>query len=240
MSRGRLLDRCSLVVPVGMRLLLVSDPPASASTLVRAIAGLTRPGRGRIEVAGLADPSRDGSARRLAFVGPEPGIHRWMTPREALELSARLLGLGPAVAAERIERALAWVGVAPAAARRPVSRGGAPLLQRTALAAALIADPEVLLLDDALRALETMERTRLLRLPGARHTIIIASRQPTSEAGLVTHVALLRSGRVALLAPVHDLEAAGLPLSRRGIDALAERGTAGVTGPTRREAAATR
>ena len=106
---------------------------------------------------------------------------------------------------------------------RPVRHGGPPLLQRTGLAAALLADPEVLLLDEPLRALEADERSRMLRLPGRRRTVVLASRYPASEAGHVSHVALLRHGRVVLLAPVADLEAAGLPLSVRGIDALAER-----------------
>jgi hypothetical protein len=57
--------------------------------------------------------------------------------------------------------------------------------------------------------------------------MVLASRYPASEAGLVSHVALLRGGRVAMLAAVADLEVAGLPLSARGIGALAERRTSG-------------
>ncbi len=145
-----------------------------------------------------------------------------MTPREALALSARLADLPPDEARIRTERALTWAGIRPAAADRAVRHGGPPLVQRTGLAAALIGDPEVLLLDEPMRALDTFERTRLLRLPGPRHTIVLASRYPASEAGLVSHVALLRNGRVALVAPIGDLERAGLPLSLRGITKLAE------------------
>jgi ABC-type sulfate/molybdate transport systems ATPase subunit len=90
------------------------------------------------------------------------------------------------------------------------------------LAAALIADPEVLLLDEPLRALEAEERARLLRLPGRRRTVVLASREPASEAGLASHVALLRAGRIAMLAPTSELDAASLPLSMRGILSLAE------------------
>jgi ABC-2 type transport system ATP-binding protein len=206
-----------------MRLLLVSDPEGSASALVRILAGLARPGRGRIEIAGLADGSAGGWARRIAHLGPEPGIHHWMTPREALELAARLLGLGSADGHRRVERALAWVRIAPEAMDRPVSRGGAPLLERTGLAVALIGDPEVLLLDEPLRSVESHERARMLRLPGKRRTVLLASRYPSSEAGLVTHVGLLADGRVRLVAPLGDLEAAGLPLTHRGITELAAR-----------------
>ena len=146
-----------------------------------------------------------------------------MTPREALELASGLLELPAAEAERRTGRALAWAQVPADALNRPVRRGGPPLLQRTGFAAALVADPEVLLLDEPLRAVDADERSRMLRLPGRRRTILIASRYPASEDGLVTHVALLRKGRVALVARVAELEAAGLPLSMKGIESLSDR-----------------
>lgn len=206
-----------------MRLLVVSEPEASGSSLLRILAGLSRPSRGRVEIAGLSDGSPAGYARRVAYLGPEPGIHRWMTPREALILAAGLLEVPASDAAARIERALAWARIPPEAIDRPVGRGGPPLLQRTGFAAALIGDPEVLLLDEPLRALESHERARLLRLPGRRRTILLASHYPASEEGLASHVAFLRRGRVALVARIGDLAASGQPLSTRGIAALADR-----------------
>ena len=240
LSRGRLVDRCTLSVPVGMRLLVVSEPEASASMLLRLLAGLSRPERGRVQIAGLSDPSVDGWARRVAYVGPEPGIHRWMTPREVLVLAAGLLELPTAQAARRIDRALAWSRITPDLVDRPVGRGGPPVAQRTSFAAALMADPEVLLLDEPLRALESHERSRLLRLPGRRRTIVIASRYPASEEGHATHVCLLRGGRVVLLARVGDLTDAGLALSMRGIAALADLRASGRTPEPARNAAAAR
>ena len=230
LSRRPLLDRCSLSVPVGMRLLIVGDPETSASMLLRVLAGLSRPTAGRVEIAGLRDPSSDGWGTRMAYLGPQPGIHGWMTPREALVLAGRLLDLPDAEAARRIDRAIAWARIPASMVIRPVRRGGPPLAQRVGLAAALVADPEVLLLDEPLRALESHERARLLRLPARRRTVVLASRYPASEVGLASHVALLRDGRVAMLARVADLEAAGLPLSMRGIVSLAElpQSTAGV------------
>jgi ABC-type multidrug transport system ATPase subunit len=85
----------------------------------------------------------------------------------------------------------------------------------------LLGDPEVVLLDEPLRALEPQDRVRLLRLPGDRRTVVLASRYPASEAGVVDQVALLQKGRVELHAPISVLEGLGLPLSMRGIETLA-------------------
>lgn len=233
-SRGRLLDRCAITVPVGTRLLLVAEPEASGSALLRVLAGLTRPDRGRVEIAGLEASAGEARARRVGYLGPEPGIRGWMTPREAVALAADLLGLSPGEAERQASVALDWARIPADQLDRPVSRGGPPLLQRTGLAAALLGDPEVVLLDEPLRAIEADERTRLLRLPGRRRTVILASRYPASEAGLVTHLALLRQGRVAMVARVAELEAAGLPLSSRGIGTLADlRAAAGSGEPGR-------
>ena len=231
LRRGRELDHCSLSVPPGARLLLVSDPDTTASTLLRVLAGLSRVRRGEIRIAGSRDATAEGWGRRVAYLGPDAGMHTWMTPVEALQLAGELLNLPRDEIGRRVERAIAWARIPPELASRPMRRGGVPLQQRTGLAAALIGDPEVLLLDEPLRALEARERFRLLRLPGRRRTIMLASRYPASEAGLVAHVAYLRDGRVELVAPVGALEEARLPLSHRGVAALAEMKSAGLPAP---------
>ena len=228
LCRGRELDHCSLSVPPGARLLLVSEPDSTASTLLRVLAGLWRAERGHIEIAGSDDPTTDGWARRVAYLGPDTGIHSWMTPVEALHLAGELLGLTADETARRVERAIAWTRIPAAAASQPMRRGGEPLQQRTGLAAALIGDPEVLLLDEPLRAIDAHERLPLLRLPGRRRTILLASRYPASEVGLMAHVAYLRDGRLELIAPVGALERAELPFSHGGIAALADMKAAGV------------
>jgi len=173
-------------------------------------------------MAGSTDASSAGWGRRVAYLGPDPGLYTWMTPTEALCLAGGLLDLPADETARRASRVLAWTGISLAAAAAPLSRGGAPLQQRTGLAAALIGDPEVLLLDEPLRALDEGERSRMLKLPDRRRTVLLASRHPASEAGHVEQVAYLRGGRVRLIAPIAALERAELPLSHRGIVALAE------------------
>jgi ABC-2 type transport system ATP-binding protein len=212
-----------LAVPVGARLLLVSRPESTAALLLRILAGLVRPAAGSISLAGLRrdDESTAGWRRRVAHVGAEPGIYPWLSPVEALFLAAGLAGLNGAEAEQRVDAAVEHFRLG-ADATRPISRGGPALAQRTALAAALLGDPEVLLLDEPLRALDPAERRRLLRLSRRRVTLLLASRYPASEEGLVNQVALIRDGRVDLHAAVEDLAAAELPLNTRGIEALAD------------------
>jgi ABC-2 type transport system ATP-binding protein len=230
-SSGRrwLLNGLDLRVPVGARLLLVSRPEESASALLRVLAGLVRPSAGMVLMAGLsrADDSAAGWARRVTYLPPEPGIYPWLSPNEALDLAARLAGYDRAERRRRIELAIERTRLG-SGVDRPISRGGRALAQKTSLAAAMLTEPDVLMLDEPLRSVEPLERGRLLRLPGRRTTVLLASRFPASESGLVTQVALLRDGRLALHVPLAELERAGLPSSLRGIEALADLRGAGL------------
>jgi ABC-type multidrug transport system ATPase subunit len=222
-GRRRLLDGVDLRVPVGARLLVVSDPEGAASLLLGILAGLVSPRRGQFELAGLskADDSPAGWRHRVAYLPPDGGFYPWLSPAEVLELAGRLAGHDRAERARRTDAAVERYRLG-AALHRPVSRGGPPLAQKVGLAAAMMGDPEILLLDEPLRALDDAERARLLRIPGRRRTVLLASRYPASENGLVDQVALIRGGRLALHARRDDLAAHELPLSMKGIVALAD------------------
>ena len=217
----RLLDDLTLVVGVGARLLVVSRPEQSASMLLRVLAGLSRVHRGTVRLAGVARPdsSAAGWARRVGYVGPEAGIYPWMTPREVLDLAGRIAEYEPSEIQRRIDRvAEAYqIGVY---LDQPIRRGGEPLAQRVGLASAMLTDPEVLLLDEPLRAIDAEERARLLTIPGRRRTVVIASRYPASESGIAKQLAFLSDGRLRVHAPIAELDKLGLALSQRGIDAF--------------------
>jgi ABC-2 type transport system ATP-binding protein len=219
----RLLDGLDLRVPVGARLLVVSDPDGAAALLLGILAGLVRANRGRLELAGLPrdDDSAAGWRRRVAYLPPDGGFYPWLSPAEVLELAGRLAGLERAERRWRIAAAVERYRLA-SFLDRPVSRGGPALAQKVGLAAALMGDPEVLLLDEPLRALDDPERGRLLDIPGRRLTVVLASRYPASEDGLVDRVALIRGGRLALDVRREELAEHELPLSMRGIAELAQ------------------
>jgi ABC-2 type transport system ATP-binding protein len=232
-GRGAGLRGIDLAVPVGARLLLVGQPESAASLLLRVLAGLARPAAGTIALAGVpwTDDSPNGWRRRVAYVPASPAIYGWLSPVEALFLAADLAGMGRADAEWRVDELVEHLRLG-GDATRSMRRGGPAVLERTALGAALLGEPEVLLLDEPLRALDPAERRRLLGLSRKRVTVVIASRYPASEEGIVDQVALIRDGRVALHAAVEELTAAALPLNVRGIAALAD--AAASTHPTSR------
>jgi ABC-2 type transport system ATP-binding protein len=218
-----LLDDVSLAIPPGARVLIYAQPEASGSLLLRCLAGLARMDAGSVHLAGVSRPddSAAGWARRVAYVAPDVAVYPWFSPREALDLAGRLAGLERAERLQRIDEAAERFRLG-ATLDRTIRRGGPAVAQLTGLAAALLSEPEVLLLDEPLRAVDPDERRRLLRLEGKRRAVLLASRFPTTEAGLVNQVVLLRNGRVAAHLPVGELRGRGFDLSARGLAALAQ------------------
>jgi len=210
----------------GAGVAVLFGPSGAGKTLtLQCLAGLLRPDAGRIVVDGrvLFDSSSAvdvrPQARRVGYVGPEAGIYPWMTPREVLDLAGRIAEYEPSEIQRRIDRvAEAYqIGVY---LDQPIRRGGEPLAQRVGLASAMLTDPEVLLLDEPLRAIDAEERARLLTIPGRRRTVVIASRYPASESGIAKQLAFLSDGRLRVHAPIAELDKLGLALSQRGIDAF--------------------
>jgi ABC-type multidrug transport system ATPase subunit len=222
-SRRLVLDNLDLSIPAGARVMVASEDADAPSLLLRILAGIAHADSGTLTVAGLRRDQAvpEGWARRIGFVGSDPGIPGWMTPTGGLELAARLAGLDGTDRPKLVDDALQRYQLG-AVRDRPLRLAGRHVAERTALAAALLAGPEVVLLDEPLRAHAAPDRLRLLRIPGARRTVLIASRFPAQEGGIVDRVVLIRDGRVALNAPVSDLDAQALPLSLRGLTAMAD------------------
>ena len=134
----------SVSVPAGTTLAVLGGNGAGKTTLLRVLAGLLRPHGGSASVLGAALPGeRWKLPAQVGYLGHEPLLYRELSGRENLRYHADLHG----VAHSRLEPLLAQLGVEDRADEpvRDLSRG---LVQRFAIARAVLHDPPLLLLDE--------------------------------------------------------------------------------------------
>jgi heme exporter protein A len=138
------LTGVSLTVPTGATLALLGGNGAGKTTLLRVLAGLLRPHGGEARVLGAILPrERWKLPGRVGYVGHEPLLYRELSGRENLAYQASLHG----VDGTRVERVLAEVAMSRRA-DEPVRELSKGMVQRLAVARAVLHDPELLLLDE--------------------------------------------------------------------------------------------
>jgi heme exporter protein A len=193
----------TLELEAGRTLAVFGANGAGKTTLLRILATLLRPHRGSARVLGHELPREGWAVRgRVGFLGHEPMLYRDLTARENLRFHARLHGVPLA----RIETLLDAVGLA-ARGDEPVHTYSRGMVQRLAVCRAVLHEPELLLLDEPLAALDpgAAAAVRPLLAGGTRVLISHDVEHGLEEADLVLG---LRGGRVALLAPAAQVAAA--------------------------------
>jgi len=190
------LSDVTLSVPAGRTLAVFGPNGAGKSTLLRVLATLLRPHRGSVEVLGRSLPREAWAVRgRLGLLGHEPLLYRDLSARENLRFHARLHG----VALSTVEGLLERLGMRARAADplRTLSRG---MVQRVAVARAVLHEPELLLLDEPRANLDPAAIELVEPLIGARpgRTRVICSHDPATGLAEADLVLGLRGGRVAL------------------------------------------
>jgi heme exporter protein A len=197
------LGGISLSLEPGRTLVVFGPNGAGKTTLLRVFASLLRPHAGSVRVLGSALPKDAWAVRgRLGLLAHEPLLYRELTAHENLRYHARLHG----VADRRVEELLELVAM-DGRSREPLRTLSRGMVQRVAVARAVLHDPELLLLDEPHANLDPAAVELVAPLIGAAsgRTRVICSHDPSGGLAEADLVLGLRAGRQALLRRAEDV-----------------------------------
>jgi peptide/nickel transport system ATP-binding protein len=219
-ARGgvRAVDGVSFTVPWGTTLALVGESGSGKTTTVRCVVGFQQPGGGRILVDGTDISRLRGEAlrqfrRKIQLVYQNP--YTSLDPRQSVAaiIAEPLLNFGHPSAGERARRVAALaerVGLDHALlSRRPLALSGGQR-QRVAIARALILEPQILVLDEAVSALDVTVQAQILALLETLQrdlglTYLFISHDLAVVRRIADTVAVLYQGRLVEQGPVEQV-----------------------------------
>jgi ABC-2 type transport system ATP-binding protein len=211
MRRTRGLEDLDLDVRRGEVLGLLGPNGAGKTTTLKLLTGLLKPTRGQAWL--LGEPvDRTAARRSLGFLPEQPYFYDYLNGVEYLELAGRLSGLEAGAARERARHWLGRVGLGerPRLLLRKYSKG---MLQRLGLAAALVHDPELLILDEPMSGLDPFGRRDVRELISEQRergvTVLFSSHILPDVEMLCDRVAILLGGRLTRVATVGELVEGG-------------------------------
>ena len=177
---------------------LLGPNGAGKSTLLHVIVGLARPSEGAAQVLGSSARDDHSIYREIGYMSEHENVYEFQTGRRYIETAARLYGMEQVGAAS--ERAIKAVGMSDAQ-DRPLDTYSRGMRQRMRLAAALVHDPEVLILDEPLNGTDPRQRVEfhdLMRRIGAEgRTVLISSHILEEVETLANTILLMVSAKLA-------------------------------------------
>jgi osmoprotectant transport system ATP-binding protein len=208
----RALGPVTLDVPAGKRIAVVGTSGSGKSTLLRVILGLVRPDRGEVRVAGvvLRDDARREVRRRIGYVVQEGGLFPHLTGENNVTLVARHFRWDEARIATRVGELAAMVELDRATlARWPLEMSGGQR-QRVGVMRALMLDPDVLLMDEPLGALDPVTRAKLQRELAAlftrlAKTVLVVTHDMAEAEALAEEAVVMRDGRIVQRGTVEEM-----------------------------------
>jgi ABC-2 type transport system ATP-binding protein len=198
----------SVDVPAGS-VGLVGANGAGKTTLFRLMLGLMRPSAGWLEVTGrnVADDPV-GIRSRLGYMPEHDCLPLDQTASDVVATFGELAGLPARAARQRASDVLDLVGL-DEARFRPIGGFSTGMRQRTKLAQALVADPELVLLDEPTAGLDPVGREDMLelvgRLAGFGISVMLATHLLDDVQRVCEHVVMIDRGHLVLAGPIDQL-----------------------------------
>ena len=200
-ARTQALDGVSFSMGDGVTGLLGPNG-AGKTTLLRLLATVLSPDAGSLRMLGL-DPSnakdRTEIRRQLGYLPQEPGFQRGFTAFEFIDYVAILKELaGSKARHDEVRRVIEAVDLAPVSGKRIRTLSGG-MRRRVALAAALLGDPALLVLDEPTAGLDPEQRLRfreLVSVAGENRAVVLSTHQTEDVAALCRDVVVLHEGKV--------------------------------------------
>jgi ABC-2 type transport system ATP-binding protein len=202
----RAIDDLNLEVPRGMTYGLIGPSGAGKTTTIRMIMSILFADSGTLRVLGLASALE--AKDRIGYLPEERGVYRKMRVSQFLSYIGRLKGGTHAEVAARASRLLARLGLAEAAGKKceELSKG---MLQRVQFVAAIINQPELLILDEPFGGLDPVSVRLLKELIGEEQrrgaTIIFSTHVMAHAEELCQQIVMIHKGRKVLDEPVAGL-----------------------------------
>jgi ABC-2 type transport system ATP-binding protein len=200
------VDDVELLVPRGSAFGYLGPNGAGKTTLIRTLLGLTRANSGTMSLLGIPVPAERATAlARVGAIVDEPRFHPHLTGRDNLRLLAAARG---GDAGQRIAPSLARVGLADRAGDK-VATYSMGMRQRLGVAACLLGDPELLMLDEPMNGLDPAGmhemRAMIASLAAEGRTVVLSSHLLDEVERTCDAVAIVDHGRVIRQGPIDEL-----------------------------------
>ena len=200
------VDALDLVVPRGTTCGFIGPSGAGKTTTIRLLLSILLPDAGSISVLGHADAMQ--AKDRIGYLPEERGVYRKMRVDAFLVYMARLKGVAPDVARTRSLALLEQVGLAEHAGKRceDLSKG---MQQRVQFVAALVHEPDLLILDEPFSGLDPVSVQTLRGIIAAQQqrgvTVLFSTHVMANAEALCDHVVMIDKGRKVLDEPMSML-----------------------------------
>ncbi|RGE24203.1 ABC transporter ATP-binding protein [Leucobacter sp. wl10] len=203
------LHDVTLAVGKGEVLALVGPSGCGKSTLLRAVSGLAEISSGSVAIDGREVTALSPARRNIGLVPQNYAMFPHMSVADNIAYGLRARRIPKRAIAERVAEMLDLTQLGPFASRRPSALSGGQR-QRVALARALAVDPDLVLMDEPLSALDPQLRSGLRRelatlISEAGYTTIIVTHDQGEAMALGQRIAILREGRLVQHATPEEL-----------------------------------